>query len=385
MTRILMVAPQPFYQDRGTPIALRHVLKAASELGWQVDMLTFPGGRDIPLPGVRYLRVPNPLRIRTVPIGFSIRKLWFDAFLFVKLCRLLRRERYDAVHAVEEAAFLAVLAAGPHRTPVIYDMQSSLAEQMSQRWWLRSTPARWLLHACERWLLRRVAGVMASAGLASYARHVWPQTRIGEWRFPSQVPSAASGAGDALRRELAITPDQPVVVYTGNFEEYQGLPIVIEALPAVRRWVPEAVFVFVGANGTRGAAIERLLAGRLPRESYRLLVRQPQELLPAFLDMADVALSPRLAGSNLPIKVLDYLAAGCAIVAADIPAHRSLLTEHNRVMLNPIRNLPPFTLKLSSSGVSGLSVKRTGCVFVGSLYSKGLFELKRLFLCGLRL
>ena len=41
--RILAVCAQPFYQDRGTPIALRQVLQAASELGYQVDLLTLPG------------------------------------------------------------------------------------------------------------------------------------------------------------------------------------------------------------------------------------------------------------------------------------------------------------------------------------------------------
>ncbi len=67
--RILVVAPQPFYGDRGTPIALRKVLEALSQLAYQVDVLTFPVGCSPEIPGVRYFRVANPLRIRAVPIG----------------------------------------------------------------------------------------------------------------------------------------------------------------------------------------------------------------------------------------------------------------------------------------------------------------------------
>src|SRR5262245_34490578 len=67
--RILVVAPQPFYQDRGTPIAVHQVLQALSELGYLVDLLTFPVGLDVDIPGLEIIRAPNPLRIRRVPIG----------------------------------------------------------------------------------------------------------------------------------------------------------------------------------------------------------------------------------------------------------------------------------------------------------------------------
>ena len=72
--RILVVAPQPFYEDRGTPIALRQVLQAASELGYRVDLLTFPVGSDVDLPGLTTIRAGNPLGVRSVPVGLSLRK-----------------------------------------------------------------------------------------------------------------------------------------------------------------------------------------------------------------------------------------------------------------------------------------------------------------------
>src|SRR5918994_2523246 len=95
--RILAVAPQPFYQDRGTPIALRQVLQAASDLGYQVDLLTFPVGTDVDLPGLKTHRVGNPFAIRSVPIGFSFRKLALDASLVRALRERLARETYTCV------------------------------------------------------------------------------------------------------------------------------------------------------------------------------------------------------------------------------------------------------------------------------------------------
>lgn len=72
---MLVVAPQPFYEDRGTPIAVRQALRALSQLGYAIDVLTYPVGQSPAIPGVTYHRVANPLRLRAVPIGFSARKV----------------------------------------------------------------------------------------------------------------------------------------------------------------------------------------------------------------------------------------------------------------------------------------------------------------------
>ncbi|HEX5386837.1 MAG TPA: glycosyltransferase, partial [Gemmatimonadales bacterium] len=123
--RVLVVAPEPFYDDRGTPIAVLNVLRALRQLDYRVDVVTYPLGRPIKLPGVKIIRSANPFGIRHVPIGFSFRKLALDATLVPAIWRRLRRRRYDCIHAVEEAAFPAVLLGHLYGVPVIYDMQSS--------------------------------------------------------------------------------------------------------------------------------------------------------------------------------------------------------------------------------------------------------------------
>ena len=333
--RVLLVAPQPFYSDRGTPIAVRHLLDALSQLAYEVDVLTFPVGRSLEIPGVRYFRVANPLRIRRVPIGFSFRKLWLDLFLFFALRKRLRRHSYLCVHAVEEAAYLAVVAARGRRLPVIYDMQSSIPEQMSRRFLLRSRAARRLLDACERWLVRRATVVVTSAGLAQQVRASMPESRVREWLYPGLNSELNRGEVDSLRAQLDIEPDRNVVLYAGTFESYQGLCILIEAMPAVLARAPNTTFVLVGAEGSKLSSVAQQLAERLPDGAYRLLERQPREAIPGFLALADVVVSPRLYGSNLPLKILRYLAAGRAIVATAIPAHRAILDERLAVLAEP--------------------------------------------------
>src|SRR5678809_1329815 len=83
--RVLLVSPQPFFEDRGTPIAVLQVAQALCQAGYAVDLLSYPVGRPVEVDGMRILRAPNPLRIRRVPVGLSLRKLLLDATLFPML------------------------------------------------------------------------------------------------------------------------------------------------------------------------------------------------------------------------------------------------------------------------------------------------------------
>jgi glycosyltransferase involved in cell wall biosynthesis len=330
---MLVVAPQPFYQDRGTPIALRQVLQALSELGRQVDLVTYPVGLDVPLPGLRVFRSSNPLRYSSVPIGFSLRKLVLDLPLVWTLRARLAAERYSCIHAIEEAAFPAVLLAKGRGVPCLYDMQSSMAEQLGRLGPLRSASGRRLLDGAERWLLRRSSMVVTSAGLASRVRQMVPRTPVREWHFPS-TPGEVDGVAVArLRARLELAGPGPVVLYSGTFEEYQGLPDLIDAIPLVLAQAPSARFVFVGAQAADD--LPDRAAGLIGAGVLRVVDRQPRDEMGSFLAMADVLVSPRAYGGNLPLKIFDYLAAGRPIVATDIPTHRSVLDEDRAVLVAP--------------------------------------------------
>jgi glycosyltransferase involved in cell wall biosynthesis len=323
--RILVVAPQPFYEDRGTPIAVRQLLQALSQLAFDVDVLTYPIGESIEIPRVRYFRAWNPLRLRRVPIGFSATKLALDVTLVTGLIRRLSTRVYRCIHALEEAAFPAVLLGRRFGVPVIYDMQSSLPEQLGRHFAFRGAAAQRTLRGLEGWLLRRADSVVSSSGLAPRVRELAPAARLREWEYSGTLPQASPEEAAALRRSLGIPDGRPVVLYSGTFEPYQGLPELLAAIPGVRAEVPDATFVLVGALESDGTTVTNGHAALVREGALRVVKRQPRERIPGFLAMADVLVSPRAYGDNLPLKIFDYLAAGKPIVATDIPAHRAAL------------------------------------------------------------
>lgn len=156
--RILFLAPEPFYQERGTPIAINLLLKALSERGDQVDVVTYHEGQDVLLRGVTLHRTTALPFLHNIRPGFSWKKIVCDALMLVKSGRLLRRRHYDVIFAVEESVFIALLWKWIFKVPYVYDMDSCLVQQMTDQYsFLR--PFVSLLNLFERVAVRNAIGV----------------------------------------------------------------------------------------------------------------------------------------------------------------------------------------------------------------------------------
>ena len=135
---ILLLAPQPFYQDRGTPIAVSLVLKVLSERGDNVDMITYHEGKELQFDHVTVHRIRNIPLIHDLRPGFSWKKLVCDFLVFTKAMHFAYTKRYQLIHAVEESVFMALVLKWLFKIPYIYDMDSSLSQQMVERYPLLS-------------------------------------------------------------------------------------------------------------------------------------------------------------------------------------------------------------------------------------------------------
>ncbi|NEO98908.1 MAG: glycosyltransferase [Symploca sp. SIO2E9] len=131
---ILLLAPHPFYQNRGTPIAVDLVLRVLSERKEQVDVVTYPEGSDVEYDHVTVYRTLKLSFVRNIRPGFSWKKIVCDFFMFLKVIDLISKKRYDLVHAGEESVFIGLLLKVLFKIPYVYDMDSSLAQQMIEKY-----------------------------------------------------------------------------------------------------------------------------------------------------------------------------------------------------------------------------------------------------------
>src|SRR5688572_7285030 len=114
--KVLMIAPEPFLETRGTPISVYQRLCALSSLGHNVDLLTYHVGQEANIPGVTIYRISNIPFIKEVKIGPSWSKLILDVLLFFRAISMLVAKRYDVIHTHEEAVFFSIILAAVFHT-----------------------------------------------------------------------------------------------------------------------------------------------------------------------------------------------------------------------------------------------------------------------------
>ena len=333
-----MIAPEPFFEPRGTPFSEYHRIRALLDLGHTVDLVTYPFGRDVSMPGLRVFRCLRPPLVREVRIGPSMAKVPLDAALTLTAVRRALAERYDAVHSHEEGSVIGVALAAVLGIPHLYDMHSSLPQQLTNFAFSRSRAVTSLLTSVfsrmERFVIRRSRVVVVICPhLEETVRDIDPSVpAVLIENAPGSGDAPASGSGEAIRRELGVPEGAPIVLYTGTFEAYQGLDLLFESARRVAVARPDARFVMVGGRPDQNDAA-RALAARLGAAGVVVFAGQrPAEDVPAFLDAADVLVSPRSSGTNTPLKIYQYLRSGRPIVATRLLTHTQVLDDEVAIL-----------------------------------------------------
>jgi glycosyltransferase involved in cell wall biosynthesis len=331
--RILVLAPQPFFQPRGTPIAVRMVVETLAAAGHQVDLLTFHEGEDVPLSSGQLHRIPAPPGVRNIRPGFSAKKLLCDGAMLFSAISLVRRNRYDVLHAVEEAVYIARILRAMFGTPYVYDMDSSLAQQLEERMpGLR--PLRRLLTQIEGRAIRSSAGVIAVCGtLETLARRNAPAVRVLRLEDASLV-----GEEHAAALSLGPDPDldlpRPIALYVGNLEPYQGVDLLLDTY---RLFVRRGGWGSLAVIGGTADHVEhyRRRAADMGLEGVHFLGPRPVDRLGFYLSQADVLVSPRIKGINTPMKIYSYMHSGRPILATNLETHTQVMSDLTACLVDP--------------------------------------------------
>jgi glycosyltransferase involved in cell wall biosynthesis len=327
--KILMIAPEPFFEPRGTPFSEYHRIRALIDLGHTVDLVTYPFGRDVSMPGLRLFRCARPPLIRDVRIGPSLAKIPLDLTLALTAVRRATSDRYDAVHSHEEGSIIGVMVALALGVPHLYDMHSSLPQQLTNFDFTRSRILKHLFARMERFVVRRSnVVVVICPHLAKLVNEIEPSV-------PSVLIENAPGSGDApltgsgqrIRTELGLGSDTPIVLYTGTFESYQGLDLLFDAARRVIASRPDVRFVLAGGRSDQVESARRQAEAAGIAAAVVFAGQRPAEDIPSFLDAASVLVSPRSTGTNTPLKIYQYLRSGRPIVATRLLTHTQVLDD----------------------------------------------------------
>ncbi len=334
--RVLMIAPQPYFRQRGTPISIHARLKALGDMGVKTDLLVYPFGTDAYLPGMRILRSLRVPFIHDVPIGPSLRKILLDLPLFTQALSMIERRHYDCVHTHEEASVLGAAMRKACAVPHIYDMHSCLSEQLANYGRLSCRPVVAVFSAIERWVYAHSDLIIAICPqLADTVRRRAPGVNVHTIENVPLSPVPQRQGTGTIPPEAHLQAGEEAVLYYGNLGYVQGLDLLIKAAVLLTGSLEKVKFWIAGGREGESEKL-RVLAQELNLDDRIVFLGQrSQQELDTLAARAAVLISPRRSGTNVPLKMYYYLRAGKPLIATRIPAHTQILNEKNALLADP--------------------------------------------------
>lgn len=335
--KILMIVPEPFFTSRGTPFSVYHRTRALCAMGHYVDIVTYPMGRDVDISGAVIHRIRKLPFLETVKIGPSLPKLFLDVFLFFRAFARLAAGRYDVVHAHEESVFFCLLYKLVFwRTKFIYDMHSSLPQQLKNFAFSSNAVLRGVFSLMEKLSIRWADAVIT----------ICPELQRTAEALRSKTPIVLienslidaidyKEKGDDIPESLidwGKFHGKKIVLYTGTFEPYQGIPLLLESARHVLARRPDAFFVLVGGSPAQVEAMRKAAERQGVLSSVFFTGNLHPNTVKCFIRRADVLVSPRTHGNNTPLKIYEYLASGKPIVATAHETHTQVLSDREAIL-----------------------------------------------------
>ncbi len=329
--KVLFIAPQPFFIERGSPIAIKLVLDEWDRRGDDVDLVCLHEGSDVAYENVRLHRIPQIPGAKKIGPGFSLKKIICDFAVVGKALRLASKTRYDVVHAVEEGVFIALLINRLYGIPYVYDMDSSMADQLvEQRPILRvlSPFFRWFEKAA---VLNAATVLPVCDALDERVKAYGAKRTTVLYDVPMHLGSD-QGAEDL--RQL-IGSEGSIALYVGNLEAYQGIDLLLDSIALLDKNSGPNHFVLIGGIPEHIQAYTRKAESLGIGDRVHLLGPRPLKDIYGYLLQADVLVSPRTKGYNTPMKIYSYLASGRPVVATRLWTHTQVLDDETAMLAEP--------------------------------------------------
>jgi 1,2-diacylglycerol 3-alpha-glucosyltransferase len=317
---IAMVAACPFPANHGSPASIKEMSETLLQRGHKVHIVTYPYGQDLPIDHLIIHRASNWGWTRNVKVGPSFQKPLIDLLLLLLLCRVIRKERIQLIHAHNyEGALIGILAKWIMGVPLLYNAVNTMSDELpGYRFIQPAFLARWVARILDRTVPRFPNHITAvSQELVRFLREQnVPGERIS--LLPAGVkPSMFLNADSQNLRKHYSIGTRPVIMYTGTLDSFQKIDYLLRAFSVVMREEASALLMVVNNIVETPLLKKHQSLAQTLGISKNVVWIGPHLLddLPHYLAMATVTVVPRPDCPGHPVKLLNYMAAGKPIVS----------------------------------------------------------------------
>ena len=281
--------------------------------------------------GIRHFAVPMTRRLTPIT---DLRCLW-------KLVRLMRRERFDVVHThTPKAGLLGQLAARLAGVPIVANTLHGFYFHDDMKPWLRRFYI-WMERVaakCSDTILSQNREDMATAvaeRIAKPEQLKWLGNGIDVARFDRR--RLADSTLEALRLEIDIDAQAPVIGFVGRLVEEKGILDLLEAAKSVVRSIPNAQLLIVGPyDDDKPDALRPDVAERYGVAGHCRFVGMRHDM-PELYALMDVLVLPSYR-EGFPRAPMEASAMGVPTVVTDIRGCREAVEHGQNGLLFPVGN-----------------------------------------------
>ncbi len=334
--KVLMIAPTPFFSDRGTHIRILEEALALERRGFTVTIVTYHIGQNLPEPLAEKVEVRRILRLlfwyKKLEAGPDWQKIILDLMLIRKVFFLARTKRPDILHGhLHEGVLIGWIVQKVlfwRGMRLVADFHGSLTKEMVSHAYLRTG----LLRRLFEWV-ESVVDDLGDIAVTSSWKNTKEIAAIRKKNEPITVPDGV-GTDEAesidfprpaLRRKYGIPEDSLVVTYTGALVANKGIQHFLSAIPLILAGDPRAHIVIAGFPWNEVAAY---FEGKPWMDRVTPITPLPYFSLREILAMSDVGIDPKEEGvGQASGKMLQYMGAGLPVVCFDTENNREYLSD----------------------------------------------------------
>ena len=343
--RILMLAPTPFFSDRGCHIRILNSYLRLKKEGNEITLITYPLGRNVL--DIKPLRTINLPGYKKTSPGFSPYKPFLDFLLLIKTKIQLIKGDYDYIYAhLYEGALAGILLRPFFRKKVIFDSQDSLTEDLiSHKTIKRNSYLYKLLLKAEKFIANHSDSIIvSSSNLKEFMINELGVKK--EIKVIPDFPDSSLFNSKVKPVKLPLPKNKIIVVYLGGLQIYKGIDHLLNAIPYT-----EKKFHFL----IMGYPVEEAkeLAKKLKIEDRITLTGKIlYEEAPSYLKLGDLAVSPKtMESGETNGKLYNYKAMNLRVVCWDTKENRAIMGKQG--IYAKEGNIEDFARKINSFGKHG--------------------------------
>lgn len=325
----------------GYTFRTRAILKEQGTLGWKTTQLTGPKhnqGQPVPrteqVDGLEFFRCQEA---KGLLANLPIIGQWSVIHVLTeRLIEVAREKKPDVIHAHSPAlnGVAAIRAGRALGLPVVYEVRgfwedAAVSHGTSRKGGLRY----WLGRAMETWVLKRadevtcicegIRGDLIQRGINSGKITIIPNA-VDASRF-----QPVGERNSAIERDLNLV-DKRVIAFIGSFYDYEGLDLLVGAMPKLLTERPDLRLLLVG-GGQVTEAIKSQIVQLGIQDKVIMTGRVPYEEVEAYYSVTDVLVYPRksmrLTELVTPLKPLEAMAQKSMFLASDVGGHKELVRD----------------------------------------------------------